>query len=170
MINDFVKIVDLSFVTNLAFVQNIKAAIPLADDMKHYVLCGAVALVDLVIFLIVAALRSRMRTYIFEDTMVYIPAFRPRRRTRARTFVGVYQALELSPSGFFLFAWIRKIRRAIRGYRDIVITCPGSQTDGTIILRSVGNWNKVLSALNGRLVSESTNIAYSNPTTPSTQP
>lgn len=128
------------------------------------ILCAAVAVVDLCIFLIVAYVRSRMITYVYTDTLVYIPEKDPRKNTKARSFVGVYQANILPPSGFFIVVWIKKIRRALRGYRDIFITCPGSQADGTIILRGIRDFDHVIEKLNTIRVSESTNIAYTKPT------
>ena len=163
-INDFLKIVDLSALINSEFVLSIKASLGLGDEISHFVLCGAVAVFDLVTFLIIAYLRSRMRTYIYTDTMVYIPAWNPRANTRARSFVGVYQANVLPASGFFLVVWVKSIRRLIRGYRDIVISCPGSQSDGTIIIRGVADYNNVLAQINALRVSESTNVAYTKPT------
>ena len=128
------------------------------------ILCAAVAVVDLCIFLFIAYIRSRMITYVYTDTLVYIPEKNPRKYTKARSFVGVYQANILPPSGFFLFVWIKKIRRALRGYRDIFITCPGSQSDGTVILRGIRDYDNVIEKLNTIRVSESTNIAYTKPT------
>ena len=133
-------------------------------DGDNKILCAAVAVVDLIIFLIVAYVRSRMITYVYTDTLVYIPEKNPRENTRARSFVGVYQANILPPSGFFIVVWIKKIRRLLRGYRDIFITCPGSQADGTIILRGIRDFNNVIEKLNTIRVSESTNIAYTKPT------
>ena len=164
LLNDILQLVDLSALTGHAIVEKVKGMIPVSDDIKHFVLCGLVALLDFVAFIIIAALRSRMRTYVYVDTLVYIPGYKPRVNTRARSFVGVYQANVLPATGFFLFVWIKKIRRAFRGYRDIVITCPGSQTDGTIILRGITNYDHVLARLNSMRVSESTNVAYTKPT------
>ena len=156
--NDFLKIVDVSAIKNVGFIQG------LLESLPHFVVCGAIALVDLVLFLIIAAVRSTMRTYIYADTMVYVPTWSPRKNTRARSFVGVYQANVLPATGFFLFAWIKAIRRLFRGYRDIVISCPGSQSDGTIILRGIADYNNVLAKLNALRVSESTNVAYTKHT------
>ena len=135
------------------------------DDQtaKNYVLCAAVAVLDFGLFLLIAWLRSRMRTYIYTDTFIYIPNGNPD-QIKARSFVGVYQANVLPATGFFLVVWIKKIRRAFRGYRDIFITCPGSQADGTIIIRGVADYNNVLAKLNSLRVSESTNVAYTKPT------
>ena len=136
----------------------------LFGDAKSKIICIAVALVDLCIFLFIAYIRSRMITYVYTDTLVYIPEKDPRKNTKARSFVGVYQANILPPSGFFIIVWIKKIRRALRGYRDIFITCPGSQADGTIILRGIRDFDHVIEKLNTIRVSESTNIAYTKPT------
>ena len=162
LINDFLKIVDVSKIS-----EALKGV--LGEDFNLYIVCGAVAVLLLVICLVIAYLRSRMVTYIYSDTMIYIPGRNPRKNTRARSFVGVYEASVLPATGFFLFAWVKGIRRFIRGYRDIVISCPGSQSDGTIILRGVANYKKVITALNANRVSESTNVAYNRPTASSTK-
>ena len=137
--------------------------VPIEVENPNYVVCAVVAVVDFGLFLLIAWLRSRMRTYIYTDTFIYIPNGDPD-QTRARSFVGVYQANVLPATGFFLVVWIKKIRRAFRGYRDIFITCPGSQADGTIIIRGVADYNNVLAKLNSLRVSESTNVAYTKPT------
>ena len=162
LINDFLKIVDVSKLTDA-----LKGV--LGENFNLYIVCGAAALVLLVICLVIAYLRSRMVTYVYSDTMIYIPGRKPRKNTRARAFVGVYEASVLPATGFFLFAWAKSIRRFIRGYRDIVISCPGSQSDGTIILRGVADYKKVITALNANRVSESTNVAYNRPTVSSTK-
>ena len=142
---------------------NIDVVSSLFGDNKSYVICVAIAVVDFCLFLLIAYLRSRMITYVNTDTLVYIPGTNPK-DIKARSFVGVYQANILPPSGFFLIVWIKKFRRWTRGYRDIFITCPGSQSDGTIILRGIRDYNTVLEKLNALKVSESTNVAYTKPT------
>lgn len=144
-------------------VLGIDAVSSLFGDEKNYVICVAIAVVDFCLFLWIAYLRSRMITYVNTDTLLYIPCANPE-KIKARSFVGVYQANILPPTGFFLVVWIKKFRRWMRGYRDIFITCPGSQSDGTIILRGVRDFNTVLEKLNALKVAESTNVAYTKPT------
>ena len=160
--NDFFKVVDVSKVIDI-----FKSL--LGDEVSYYIICGGIALVLLALFLSIAYLRSRMITYVYTDTIIYIPGNNPRKNTRARSFVGVYEASVLPATGFFLFAWAKSLRRFIRGYRDIVISCPGSQSDGTIILRGIADYKKVLTALNANRVAESTNVAYNRPTASSTK-
>ncbi len=132
-------------------------------ENKSFLICVAVAVVDFCLFLWIAYIRSRMITYVNTDTLLYIPSSDPT-EIKARSFVGVYQANILPPTGFFLAVLIKSIRRRVRGYRDIFITCPGSQSDGTIILRGIRDFDTVLEKLNSLKVAESTNVAYTKPT------
>ena len=64
----------------------VDAVSSLFGEGKNYVICIAIAVVDFLLFLLIAYLRSRMITYVNTDTLVYIPSGNPK-DIKARSFV-----------------------------------------------------------------------------------